>query len=103
MADQFREITNERWVALRERMGQMEHLLFSFISMEWAEHPPRSLELMLDYICGRTIVARLRVNAFLDSRSHVKGLNVSKLQFKIGLKRHEVSPSWNYRIPPCDH
>jgi len=86
------------------KWNPVEHRLFSFISMEWAGHPLRSLDLMLDYIRGTTTVTGLEVNAFLNSKSYVKGLKVSNSQFNdIGLKRHEVLPSWNYTITPGCH
>ena len=86
------------------KWNPVEHRLFSFISMEWAGHPLRSLELMLDYIRGTTTATGLEVNAFLNPKSYVKGLRVSDSQFnEIAIRRHKVLPSWNYTITPGYH
>lgn len=34
------------------KWNPVEHRLFSFISLEWAGHPLRSLQLMMSYIGG---------------------------------------------------
>jgi Rhodopirellula transposase DDE domain len=39
------------------KWNPVEHRLFSFISLEWAGHPFRSLQLMMSYIGGRATEA----------------------------------------------
>lgn len=98
------EITVCHYPPGASKWNPVEHRLFSFISMEWAGHPLRSLDLMLDYIRGTTTVTGLTVQAFLNSKSYEKGLKVTNSQLDdIGLKRHDVLPNWNYTITPCCH
>ncbi|MBW1700272.1 MAG: hypothetical protein JRK26_26225 [Deltaproteobacteria bacterium] len=71
------------------KWNPVEHRLFSFISMEWAGYPLRSLDLMLEYIRGTTTKTGLQVLAFHNN--HFK---------EISIKRHEILPNWNYTITP---
>jgi hypothetical protein len=83
------------------KWNPVEHRLFSFITMEWAGHPLRSVDHMLGYIRGTTTKTGLQVLAFLNSKSYVKGLKVTNSEFnEIPIKRHEVLPNWNYTITP---
>lgn len=83
------------------KWNPVEHRLFSFISMEWAGYPLRSIDLMLDYIRGTTTKTGLEVTALLNPKNYVKGIKVSKSQFnEIGLHRDAVLPKWNYTITP---
>jgi len=83
------------------KWNPIEHRLFSFITMEWASYPLRSLDLMLDYIRGTTTRTGLEVNAFLNLKTYVKGIKISDAQFEeISIKRNEILPDWNYTITP---
>jgi hypothetical protein len=46
----------------------LEYRLFSFISLEWAGHPLRSLQLMMSHMEGTTTKTGLQVKAFLNGR-----------------------------------
>lgn len=81
------------------KWNPVEHRLFSFISMEWAGYPLRSIDLMLDYIRGTTTKTGLEVTALLNPKNYTKGIKVSNTQFHgIGLLRNIVLPNWNYTI-----
>jgi hypothetical protein len=83
------------------KWNPVEHRLFSFISLEWAGHPLRSLQLMMNYIEGTTTKIGLTVKAFLNEREYAKGKRVSDDLFKtIPLSRHSELPAWNYTIHP---
>lgn len=83
------------------KWNPVEHRLFSFITMEWAGYPLRSIDLMIDYIRGTTTKTGLKVNAFLNSKLYEKGIQISDAQFKeISIKCHETLPAWNYTIQP---
>lgn len=83
------------------KWNPVEHRLFSFISMEWAGHPLRSLQSMMTYIEGTTTRPGLQITAFLNERNYAKGRKVADREFKdIRIYNHSELPSWNYTIQP---
>jgi hypothetical protein len=81
------------------KWNPVEHRLFSFITMEWAGHPLRSLDSMMKYIQGTTTKTGLQVSALLNNREYAKGKTVPAHQFKaIPLSNHAELPAWNYTI-----
>ncbi|MDA2930440.1 ISAzo13 family transposase, partial [Acidobacteria bacterium AH-259-O06] len=79
----------------------VEHRLFSFISMEWAGHPLRSLDTMIQYIQGTTTKTGLKVTALLNERKYAKGKKLPDRLFKeIPISNHSELPAWNYTIGP---
>jgi hypothetical protein len=84
------------------KWNPVEHQLFSFVSMEWAGRPLRSLELMMHYIEATTTEGGLQVTAMRNDRQYQKGRKVSKEEFNsIPIRRHPELPAWNYTIYPC--
>jgi len=83
------------------KWNPIEHRLFSFISLEWAGHPLRSLGAMITYIQGTTTKTGLQVTALLNERKYAKGKKVPDHLFKeIPLSNHSELPAWNYTICP---
>jgi len=83
------------------KWNPVEHRLFSFISLEWAGQPLRTLKLMMTYIESTTTQTGLRVAAFLNERQYVKGKRVPDELFQaIPLSNHSQLPAWNYTIRP---
>jgi hypothetical protein len=83
------------------KWNPVEHRLFSFISLEWAGHPLRSLNAMIRYIQGTTTGTGLQVTALLNQRKYAKGKKVPDQLFKkIPLSNHSELPAWNYTIHP---
>lgn len=83
------------------RWNPVERRLFSFITMEWAGHPLRSIDVMLAYIRGTTTKTGLKVDALLNERQYEKGKKVSNSEFKqIPLQKYSELPAWNYSICP---
>lgn len=83
------------------KWNPIEHRLFSFITMEWAGHPLRSVDVMMKYIQGTTTKTGLEVTALLNNRNYVKGKKVPAHLFKqLPLSRHSELPAWNYTIRP---
>lgn len=83
------------------KWNPVEHRLFSFISMEWAGMPLRSLDDMITYIQGTTTKTGLQVTALLNKRKYDKGKKVPDRLFKdIPLSTHSELPAWNYTIRP---
>jgi hypothetical protein len=79
----------------------IEHRLFSFISLNWAGEPLRTLGKLLSLIRGTTTSTGLEVTAELDPRAYPKSVKVTNAEFKaIQLKRHKICPQWNYTITP---
>lgn len=83
------------------KWNPVEHRLFSYISLNWAGKPLRTLEIMLGYIRTTTTEAGLKVKAFLIERTFEKGRKVSAEQIaSLKLVRRRICPDWNYIIKP---
>lgn len=83
------------------KWNPVEHRLFSFISLEWAGHPLRSLDAMITYIQSTTTKTGLKVTALVNEREYAKGKTVPDHLFKeIRLSTHSELPVWNYTIHP---
>lgn len=83
------------------KWNPVEHRLFSFISMNWAGKPLRSLDTMLGYIRGTSTNTGLSVTASLVEGTYKRGQSVSDDEMeKIQIERHEICPTWNYTIRP---
>jgi Rhodopirellula transposase DDE domain len=83
------------------KWNPVEHRLFSYISINWAGKPLRSLEIMLGYIRGTRTEAGLEVEAFLDEGFYKKSVPYSHKDVDgLCLETHQVCPQWNYTISP---
>jgi hypothetical protein len=83
------------------KWNPVEHRLFSFISLEWAGHPLRSLDAMITCIESTTTQTGLKVTALLHEREYDKGKKVPNSLFKaLPLSNHSELPAWNYTIRP---
>lgn len=95
------EITVCHYPSGASKWNPVEHRLFSFISMEWAGVPLRSLDIMLNCIRSTSTTTGLTVEAFLNTAQYEKGIKISNAQMKdIHLSRHDRLPNWNYSISP---
>ena len=75
--------------------------MFSYISINWAGKPLRSLEIMLGYVRGTTTETGLEVEAYLDEGFYKKSVRFSHQDVdRLNLKAHDVCPRWNYTISP---
>jgi hypothetical protein len=83
------------------KWNPIEHRLFSYISLNWAGKPLRTLETMLGYIRDTTTETGLKVKAFLVNQKYEKSIKVSDKEMRaLNLVRRRVCPSWNYQIKP---
>jgi hypothetical protein len=83
------------------KWNPIEHRLFSYISLNWAGRPLRTLEIMLGYIRGTTTATGLSVKAFLQRGSYKKGQKVTaESMSRLSLRAHATCPYWNYTITP---
>ena len=83
------------------KWNPIEHRLFSFISINWAGKPLRTLGTMLSLINETTTLTGLTVKASLIDRVYQKGVKVSQdVWDSLHLKRRAICPQWNYIIFP---
>src|SRR3972149_2560285 len=83
------------------KWNQIEHRMFSFISLNWRGQPLVSYETVVNLIGATRTRAGLRVTPKLDARVYEAGLKIPEEERKrITLKPHEVHPAWNYTISP---
>ncbi len=83
------------------KWNPIEHRLFSFISINWAGKPLRTLETMLGYLRGTNTTTGLKVEAYLQKGIYKNGQRVSKEKMdELNLQTHSVCPKWNYTIRP---
>ena len=81
------------------KWNPVEHRLFSFISIEWAGHPLRSIDVMKKYIQGTTTKTGLEVTALVNDRHYLTGKRVPGRVFKtIPISNHSELSAWNYTI-----
>ena len=59
------------------KWNPIEHRLFSYISLNWAGKPLRSIGVMVGYIRDTATETGLKVKAFLVEREYKKGIKVS--------------------------
>lgn len=83
------------------KWNPVEHRMFSYISINWAGKPLRSLEIMLGYIRGTRTETGLEVEASLDEGFYRKSVPYSHKDVDgLSLEAHDVCPQWNYTISP---
>jgi hypothetical protein len=81
------------------KWNQIEHRLFSFITINWRGKPLVSLETIINLIGATTTRTRLEVYARLDEGSYPDKLRVSDAELKtLTLHRHTFQPEWNYSL-----
>jgi Rhodopirellula transposase DDE domain len=83
------------------KWNPIEHRLFSYISLNWAAKPLRTLETMLNFLRGTTTSTGLTVRATLLEGTFEKGQSVSDDQMKqLNIEHAEVCANWNYTLRP---
>ena len=86
------------------KWNQIEHKLFSFISMNWRAKPLVSYRVIVALISATTTKTGLAVHCELDDAKYQKGIVVSDEEMKaIDLIRDEFHGEWNYTINPRHH
>ena len=83
------------------KWNPIEHRLFSFISLNWAGVPLRSLQIMLNLIRGTTSNTGLKVYAALIKRIYPTQVKVSDQDMaSLNILKRSICPHWNYMIKP---
>src|SRR5437879_4509067 len=83
------------------KWNQIEHRLFSFISLNWVGKPLLNFETVINLIGGTHTRSGLKVKAILDTNQYETGVTTPDEEIdKLRLKRHKVHPNWNYTLLP---
>jgi hypothetical protein len=83
------------------KWNPIEHRLFSYISLNWAGEPKRSLSTMLNYLRGTKTDTGLKVEATLTQKQYEVGLKVKDQEMKaLNFERRRICPQWNYLFKP---
>lgn len=83
------------------KWNPIEHNLFSYISLNWAGEPLRSLSTMLNYLRGTKTDTGLKVEATLTQKQYEVGLKVKDQEMKkLNFERRRICPQWNYVFTP---
>ena len=81
------------------KWNPIEHRLFSFISLNWAGQPLRSLPIMLAFMRGTATDVGLKVKAAILKKKYRKQVKVSDAEMaSLNIVRRKVCPHWNYII-----
>lgn len=83
------------------KWNQIEHRLFSFITMNWRGKPLRTYQTVVSLIAATTTRTGLEVQCELDPWGYEKGRKVSDQEMEtINLRPHRFHGEWNYTIDP---
>lgn len=83
------------------KWNPVEHRLFSYISMNWAGKPLKTIGVMLAYIRGTSTTTGLTVKAILQEQKYKEGKDVSKDEIKsLNIEYLLPCPNWSYTIRP---
>jgi hypothetical protein len=83
------------------KWNQIEHRLFSFISLTWKGQPLMNYETVVNLIGATKTKSGLRVKAVLDRNEYETGMKVTKFQMEtLCIRRHKIHPDWNYTLEP---
>src|SRR5258708_4006858 len=94
-------ITVVHYPPTTSKWNQIEHRLFSFISINWRARPLISLEVVLELISHTTTKEGGAVMARKDSNTYPTGIKVSDEELAaFNLARDPFHGEWNYTIKP---
>jgi hypothetical protein len=83
------------------KWNQIEHRLFSFITMNWRGTPLTSYRVILDLISSTTTKTGLTVKAVLDTRPYPTGAKITDEQLAaVPMTKDPFHGDWNYTIHP---
>jgi len=83
------------------KWNNIEHRLFSYVSLNWRGRPLESLEVIIDLIAATTTSTGLKVYARHDPGEYQKGIKVTAAELaSVNIVRDEFHPDWNYTIHP---
>lgn len=94
-------ITVSHFPPATSKWNQIEHRMWSFVSINWRGKPLASYQIILDLIGSTTTSTGLSIDTELDTTQYTKGIRITDKQMKsLNLARHEWHGDWNYTIAP---
>jgi hypothetical protein len=86
------------------KWNQIEHRLFSFITINWRGKPLESRQVIIDLIAATTTRTGLKVYARLDEGAYPDRIKVTDAELAaVRLDGDPFHPEWNYTITPRHH
>ena len=83
------------------KWNQIEHRLFSFISINWRGKTLTDIRTVIELIGATKTSTGLTVHAIHDTNTYLTGIKISDQQLaSIPLKRNDWHGEWNYSITP---
>ena len=83
------------------KWNQIEHRLFSFISINWRAKPLINRQVVIDLIASTTTTTGLKVHARLDENTYPTKIRITDAQIAaVNLTGDNFHPKWNYTIKP---
>lgn len=83
------------------KWNDIEHAMFSFITINWRAKPLVAYEVVLELIKHTTTKTGLTIEAVLDENHYETGRKITDAQMKsIHIQGDAFHPEWNYTITP---
>jgi hypothetical protein len=83
------------------KWNQVEHRLFSYISLTWKGQPLWSYESIINLIGTTRTQTGLKVKAVLDQHTYETGVKITDEEMQhLRIQRHKIHPQWNYTLSP---
>jgi len=83
------------------KWNKIEHRMFCHISQNWRAQPLIDLETIVELIGNTTTKTGLKIKTKVDSKTYVKGKQISDEEFKtINIIPSDFHGEWNYTINP---
>ena len=83
------------------KWNDIEHAMFSFITINWRAKPLTAYEVVLELIRHTTTKTGLKIEAVLDENTYETGKKVTDEQMQhLTLEGDAFHPEWNYTIIP---
>lgn len=83
------------------KWNDIEHAMFSFITINWRARPLIAYEIILELIRHTTTKTGLKIDAVLDENTYETGKKITEKQIQqLSIQGDEFHPEWNYIIKP---
>jgi transposase len=83
------------------KWNNIEHAMFSFITINWRAKPLTAYEVVLELIRHTTTRTGLKIEAVLDEDEYATGKKVTNEQMQqLNLQGDAFHPEWNYTLRP---